>query len=81
MLLDIYFENPLKQGWPTQIGLWAAFGKISKNIDFFGPNFDKNCEKTPKISKNRRVSIQVWAAEILFWAACGPRAAGWPPLL
>ncbi len=56
--------------------IWVNFQKYW----FFGPNFDKNCEKTPKISKNRRVSIQVWAAEILFWAACGLRAAGWPPL-
>jgi hypothetical protein len=56
--------------------IWVNFQKYW----FFGPNFDKNCEKTAKISKNRRVSIQVWAAEILFWVACGPRAAGWPPL-
>jgi hypothetical protein len=24
----------LKQGWPTQIGLWAALGKISKILAF-----------------------------------------------
>ncbi len=40
----------LNQGWPTQIGLWAAFGKFSKNIGS-RPIFDKNCGKILKISR------------------------------
>ncbi len=58
----------LDQGWPTQIGLWATFGKFSKNIDFLGQILTKTAEKTLKISKNHRVSIQHWAAKIPFWA-------------
>jgi hypothetical protein len=65
----------LKQWWPSQIGLWAAFGRISKNIDFLGQILTKNSGKTLKISKNHRVSILDSAPEIPFWAA------GWPPLL
>jgi hypothetical protein len=37
----------LDQGWLTQIGLWAAFGKISKNSNFLG----QILTKTLKISK------------------------------
>jgi hypothetical protein len=39
------------QGWPTQIGLWAAFGKISKNIDFLGQILTKTVEKHSKYRK------------------------------
>jgi hypothetical protein len=42
----------LELGWPTQIDLWAAFEKNFQKYWLFGPNFDKNCEKTLKISKN-----------------------------
>ncbi len=62
-----------KQGWPTQIDLWAAFGKNFQIIDFLGRILAKTEQKAPKISKNHRVSIQDWAAEIPFWAA------GWSP--
>jgi hypothetical protein len=31
----------LDQEWPTQIGLWAEYGKNSKNIDFLGQISEK----------------------------------------
>jgi hypothetical protein len=46
-----------------------SLGRIWKNFQkywLFGPNFDKNCEKTLKISKNHLVSIQDWATEVSF---------------
>jgi hypothetical protein len=48
--LVIYFFC-LEQGWPTQIGLWAAFGKTSKNIDILGQILTKNEEKHSKYRK------------------------------
>jgi hypothetical protein len=45
------FRFSLEQGWPTQIGLWAAFGKISKNIDFLGQFLTKTMEKNSKYRK------------------------------
>jgi hypothetical protein len=41
----------LEQGWPTQTGLWAAIGKISKNIDFLGQFLTKTVEKHSKYRK------------------------------
>jgi hypothetical protein len=35
-------RGALKQGWPTQTGLWAAFKKVAKNIDFLGHFMTKN---------------------------------------
>ncbi len=61
-----------------------SLGRNQKNFQkywLFGPIFDKNCEKTLKISKSQQVLIHDWAAGISFWATCGPRAAGWPPLI
>jgi hypothetical protein len=31
----------LEQEWPTQIGLWATFGKIVENFDFLGQFLSK----------------------------------------
>jgi hypothetical protein len=56
-------DRILNQGWPTQVGLWAAFEKISKNIDFLGQFLTKADEITLKISKNHPISIQNWAGE------------------
>ncbi len=55
------------QGWPTQIGFWAALGKNTQKYQLFGPHFDENNEKLSKISKNQGRSIRVWAAENYFW--------------
>jgi hypothetical protein len=42
----------LNQGWPTQIGLWAAFGKISKSTDFLGQLLTKTVKNTQNIEKS-----------------------------
>jgi hypothetical protein len=40
--------------------IWKKLQKYGR----FGPIFDKSCDKTLKILKNHRVSIQDWAVEI-----------------
>jgi hypothetical protein len=43
----------LIQGWPTQIGLWAATWKICQKYGLFGPQYDKKLGKyTPNIEKS-----------------------------
>jgi hypothetical protein len=44
-------NHGIMQGWPTQIGLWAAFGQISKNIEFLGRFLTKTEEKHSKYRK------------------------------
>jgi hypothetical protein len=44
----VVLDDPLVEGWPTQIGLWAAFGKISKNIDFLKKKLWKNTQNIEK---------------------------------
>ncbi len=51
--------NCIDQGWPTQIGLWAAFGKIYKNIDFLGQIFTKFVEKHSKYRKITEFQIKI----------------------
>jgi hypothetical protein len=56
MLFNICFTkhiiNNLGQGWPTQIGLWTAFRKFSKNIDFLDHFMTKTEEKQAKQEKS-----------------------------
>jgi hypothetical protein len=47
----------LKQGWPTQIGPWAAFEKTAKIcIDFLGHFATKTCKNK---SKNIEKSVNL----------------------
>jgi hypothetical protein len=39
-------KNILWQGWPIQIGVWDAFGKIVKNNEFWGYFMEKT--ESPK---------------------------------
>jgi hypothetical protein len=48
----LHLLHTLNQGWPTQIGLWAALGKKVPKIQLFGPHFEENKGKSSKISKN-----------------------------
>jgi hypothetical protein len=65
----------LDQGWPTQIGLWAAFGKISKNIDFLGQILIKTVKKHPKYRKIAKFQSKFGPQKFFSGphAACGPR--------
>jgi hypothetical protein len=49
--IEISRKYFLKQGWPTQIGLWAATWKFCLKYKLFGPHDKKNWKNTPKISK------------------------------
>jgi hypothetical protein len=48
----IKFIFSLDQGWPTQIGLWAATWKICQKYWLFGPQYNKKTEEIhPKYRK------------------------------
>jgi hypothetical protein len=50
--LGLNLNNFLEQRWSTQIGLWAAFGKISKNIDILGQILTKIGKNTHNIENS-----------------------------
>jgi hypothetical protein len=64
----------LDQGWPTQIGPWAAFGKLSKNIDFLGQFLIKTVEKHSKYRKTAEFQSMIGPQKFL----SGPHAARGP---
>jgi hypothetical protein len=64
----------LGQGWPTQNGLWAAFGKISKNIDFLGQILTNTVKKHSKYRKITKFQFKIGPQKFL----SGPHAARGP---
>ncbi len=87
MLCSYDNKNVFKLGFNTGVATGQPNGSLGRVWEifqkywFFGPIFDKNCGKTPRISENQWISIQDWAAKIFFWAACGPRARLATPVL
>jgi hypothetical protein len=64
----------LAQGWPTQIGRWAAFEKNSKIFDFLGRFFTKTEEKHSKYRKIVDFQSKIGPQKFL----SGPHAARGP---
>jgi hypothetical protein len=63
------FDFVLGQGWPTQIGPWAAFGRFSKNIDFLVQFLIKTVEKHSKYRKTAEFQSMIGPQKFL----SGPR--------
>jgi hypothetical protein len=53
IFLDFQMDD-LEQGWPTQIGIWAANWKICQKYWLFGPYYNK---KLRKYTQNREKSL------------------------
>jgi hypothetical protein len=66
---NVLFRKALAQGWPTQIGLLAAFGKLSKNIDFLGQILTKTVKKYSKYRKITEFQFKIGPQKFL----SGPR--------
>jgi hypothetical protein len=72
--LKFFLNKFYIRGGQPKLVFGPQLENFAKIIGFLGRMIRKTWRNTNKMSKNRWLSILVWAAENSFWAA------GWPPL-